>query len=128
MCELLQFILACFADLLYIQFLSVFTKNAQDVLFLYLTIELSVYFLLLWKCILVKLSMPAVQLGKQGCWRMAQTPVLSILYKIVSLSQTVRQILFMRNDILCIPEDPPAGRGCFQGPCNGNGADLVHLF
>ena len=128
MCELLQFILVCFADLLYIQFLSVFTKNAQDVLFLYLTIELSVYFLLLWKCILVKLSMLAVQLGKQGCWRMAQTPVLSILYKIVSLSQTVRQILFMRNDILCIPEDPPVGRGCFQGPCNGNGVDLVHLF
>ena len=105
-----------------------FTYVAQDAAFLYLAIELSVYFLLRWKRILVKLSILPAQFRKQGRCRMAQSPVSVIFYVIVSFYQTVRQIPFMRNDKSCILKDPPVGRDCFQGPCNGDGVDLVHLF
>ena len=90
-----------------------FTYVAQDAAFLYLAIELSVYFLLRWKRILVKLSILPAQFRKQGRCRMAQSPVSVIFYVIVSFYQTVRQIPFMRNDKSCILKDPPAGRDCF---------------
>ena len=105
-----------------------FTYAAQGAAFLYLAIELSVYFLLRWKRILVKLSILPAQFRKQGRCRMAQSPVSVIFYVIVSFYQTVRQIPFMRNDKSCILKDPPAGRDCFQGPCNGDGIDSVHLL
>lgn len=67
-----------------------FTNAAQGAAFLYLAIELSVYFLLHWKRILVKLSILPAQFRKQGRCRMVQSPVSVIFYVIVSLYQTVR--------------------------------------